>query len=142
MYCNTLTVLQLKGLGNAGLYCDIVPSQATIRPGGAQAVGAGAHWARSRRRRGHWGAQGGRRAGVGQARCRRADARGARARERRYDHAGLRHGRGASYDTATVAATRRQCARPCAAWAWPGRWMGVLAGSVGPSWCTEHLAQF
>ena len=43
-------VLQLKGLGKAGLYCDIVPSQATIRPGGAQAVGAGAHWARSRSR--------------------------------------------------------------------------------------------
>ena len=29
-----------------------------------------------------------------------------------------------------------------AAWAWPGRWMGVLAGSTGPSWCTVHLAQF
>ena len=58
VYCNTLTVLQLKGLGKAGLYCDTVPSQATIRPGGAQAVGAGAHWARSRRRRGRWGARG------------------------------------------------------------------------------------
>ena len=26
------TVLQLKGLGKAGLYCDTMPSQATIRP--------------------------------------------------------------------------------------------------------------
>ena len=58
MYCNTLTVLQLKGLGKARLYCDTVPSQATIRPGGAQAVGAGVHWARSRRRRGRWGTLG------------------------------------------------------------------------------------
>ena len=53
VYCNTLTVLQLKGLGKAGLYCDTVPSQATIRPGGVQAVGVRAHWVRSRRRRGH-----------------------------------------------------------------------------------------
>ena len=46
-----------RGLGKAGLYCDTVPSQATIRPGGAQAAGVGAHWACSRRRRGRWGAQ-------------------------------------------------------------------------------------
>ena len=46
LYCN------LKGLGKAGLYCDTVPSQATIRPRGAQAAGVGAHWARNRRRRG------------------------------------------------------------------------------------------
>ena len=23
------------------------------------------------------------------------------------------------------------CARPCTVWAWPGRWMGVLAGLAG-----------
>ena len=46
------------------------------------------------------------------------------ARERRHDLAGLRHGRGASCDTATAAATRRQCAQcawPCTAWAKDGR---------------------
>ena len=51
-----------------------------------------------------------------------------------------------AYDTAEgPAATRRQyalCARPCTAWARPGRRMGVLAGSAEPSWCTVHLAQF
>ena len=58
----------------------------------------------------------------------------------------MRHCRGASCDTAEgPAATRSQCvqcARPCTAWAWRGRWVGVLAGSTGPSWCTVHLAQF
>ena len=61
VYCNTLTVLQLKGLGKAGLYCDTVPSQATIRPGGVQATGAGTHWARRAHRRG----AGARRQGAG-----------------------------------------------------------------------------
>ena len=70
---------------------------------------------------------------------------------------GVRHERQAhelaSGDTAMLAcdmvegraATRRQCAQcaqPCTAVAWPGRWMGVLAGSTGPGWCTMHLAQF
>ena len=64
MYCNTLTVLQLKGLGKAGLYCDTMPNQATIRPGAAQAVGAGAHWARSRQALGRTGGRAGRAAGT------------------------------------------------------------------------------
>ena len=38
-------------------------------------------------------------------------------------------------------AGRSRCGR-AGCWAWPGRWMGVLAGSTGPSWCTAHLAQF
>ena len=78
VYCNTLTVLQLKGLGKVGLYCDTVPSQATIRPGGAQAVGAGAHWALNRLRRGRWGEQGGRRAGASGAQAGRRCVRSRR----------------------------------------------------------------
>ena len=31
--------MRLWSKGKAGLYCDIVPSQATIRPGGARALG-------------------------------------------------------------------------------------------------------
>ena len=83
----------------------------------------------------------------GQVRCRRTDARGARVRGRLPGAWAReqRHGRGASCDTATTVATRRQCAqfaRPCTAWARPGRRMSVLAGSTGPSWCIVHLAQF
>ena len=70
--------MRLWSKGKAGLYCDTVPSQATIRPGGAQAAGAGAHWARSRRKRGA-GVRSRRRRGAG-ARSRRAGTVRARAR--------------------------------------------------------------
>ena len=43
------------------------------------------------------------------------------------------------YDTAKVSATIRRWAGHDTACA---RRLGVLAGSVGPSWCTVHLAQF
>ena len=51
-----------------------------------------------------------------------------------------------AYDTAEgPTATRPRLLRHGASargHARPGRWVGVLAGSIGPSWCTVHLAQF
>ena len=40
------------------------------------------------------------------------------------------------------AAGRAQQARPCAAWAWPRCWLGMLVGSAGPVWVLVNLAQF
>ena len=52
-----------RGLGKAGLYCDTVPSQATIRPGGAAGAGVGTQgrrrWARGARKRACMGARAG-----------------------------------------------------------------------------------
>ena len=51
-----------------------------------------------------------------------------------YDTAGWhpRHGASEGHDAACERAPGRACASR----------LGVLAGSVGPSWCTVHLAQF
>ena len=109
---------------------------------GAGALGAGA-WALGAQGERALGRVTRRRAAGGRTRgARGRGARGprhkrqARARERRHGHAGLRHGRGAvatrprgCCDTATVAATRRQCARPCTAWAWSGVLAGLVRGS-------------
>ena len=118
-YCNT--PIALEAAGQAGAL-------------GAGALGAGCVGRWARRARGRW-TLGERAQGTGachaQARCRRTDARGARhERQVRWrtsgDTAML------ACDTATAAATRRQCARPCTAWAWSG----ALAGPVGGS-CSQ-----
>ena len=66
------------------------------------------------------------RAGV---RSRRGEVSGRRAGRQVRGRAG--HARQGRYWARGACGAQALCARPCTAWAWPGRWMGVLAGPAG-----------
>ena len=125
--CIAIQLLHCRQLGRLG--------RTGVGAGRAGQAGAG------RRASGSW-ALGERAQGAGachaQARCRRTDARQGRAAGA-HGASGM-SGRRAGARTASAqarerlhdrgaAATRRQCVRPCTAWAWPGALAGPIGGS-------------
>ena len=139
----------IGSLASREVSCDTARCRATIQHAG-RTVGAQEQRGRVR------GAQQERWHGAGQQAGACVDGRGAPRRAR-----GVRaRGRRAAAELGRVGATdeqaqaraagegaagaraawRAQQARPCAAWAWPGSWLGMLAGSAGPVWVLVNLA--
>ena len=154
LYRNTVHCIVTRQETWAVLYCNIATAAATRHAGAGLGVQAGVWRARLGAGR-EWGERTGAAWALGGT---GAGVQGAGARGR--DAAGGASGRAGLQGRASCAATRQPCAatRPegsattrsnppttrlhARRHARPGRRLGVLAGSVGPSWCTVHLTQF